>query len=128
MQVEGRITFLIDRDVTRIEIEDFNANAAFCRIKLTPEQTIQILSRIGSVKCELDINGIDRLGKKHENKMFEFEIPEELSTSSKTNELQELAQSKLTDGWVAESYFSSQNSFFNKSGVSYARCTIRRWV
>ena len=60
---------------------------------------------------------------------YNFEIPKEMSGYGHNAEkLQELAQSKLTDGWIADKYFGSQTSFFSKDEKHYARCTIRRWV
>jgi hypothetical protein len=127
MKLEGRISLLINRDETTIEVEDENANARFLKITLTPEQLSAALSRQCSVECQIEVRGLEKIGKKHENKYFEFEIPIELASSRNENELQNLAQSLLKDGWIAEKYFSSQNSFFKKDGVQYARCTIRRW-
>ena len=126
--LKGKISILIDRDGTTIEIEDDVANTTFVKVRLTPEQLSAALSRLANVDCELEVAGLDRVGKRHEHCTFEFEIPKELASSSKEKELQELAQSLLTDGWISGGYFSSQNSFFNKDGVQYARCTIRRYV
>jgi hypothetical protein len=128
MKLEGRISVLINRDGTTIEVEDKNANARFLKITLTPEQLSAALSRQMAVECEIEVKGLEKIGKKHENKRFEFEIPSDLASSRNENELQKLAQSLLTDGWIAERYFSGQDSFFKKDGVQYARCTIRRWV
>jgi hypothetical protein len=128
MKLEGRISVLINRDGTTIEVEDENANARFLKITLTPEQLSAALSRQMAVECEIEVKGLEKIGKKHENKRFEFEIPSDLVSSRNENELQKLAQSLLNDGWIAERYFSSQDSFFKKDGVQYARCTIRRWV
>jgi hypothetical protein len=128
MKLEGKISVLINRDGTTIEVEDENANAKFLKITLTPEQLSAALSRQMAVDCEIEVIGIEKIGKKHENKSFEFQIPNELASTRNETELQKLAQSLLSDGWVAERYFSSQTSFFKKDGIQYARCTIRRWV
>lgn len=128
MKIKGQLTLLINRDYTEIEVHDKNANTCFTRIRLTPEQLSAALSRQGYVDCELQVYGLDKIGKTHECKSFEFAIPPDLAKTSKEKELAELAQSQLTDGWVAEEYFRSQNTFFEKDGVQYARCTIRRYV
>jgi hypothetical protein len=128
MKLEGRISVLINRDGTTIEVEDENANARFLKITLTPEQLSAALSRQMAVECEIEVRGLEKIGKKHENKRFEFEIPSDLASSRNDLELQKLAQSLLSDGWIAEKYFSSKDSFFKKDGVQYAICTIRRWV
>lgn len=127
-KLNGKISLFIGRDETTIEIEDAQANTTFLKVRLTPEQLSMALSRQAYVDCELEVAGLDRVGKKHEHTTFEFEIPKELATSTKEKELQELAQSQLTDGWIAEGYFSSQSTFFKKGDVQFARCTIRRYV
>ena len=127
MKLEGRISILINRDETTIEIEDESANVKFVKVKLTPEQLSAALSRQISIECELEVKGLEKIGKVHENKTFEFEIPETIPTRGNQLELQKIAQSQLSDGWIADAYFGSQNSFFKKDGKQYARVTIRRW-
>jgi len=127
MKLKGKISILINREHTTIEIEDENANARFLTIKLTPEQLSEALSRTMCVNCEIEVRGLEKVGKTHENKSFEFEIPKELASSKHSDNLQEISQSLLTDGWISEGYFSSQNSFFIRDDKQMARCTIRRW-
>lgn len=132
MEIEGRITLLINRHYTEIEIEDENANIIFCKVMLTSEQLVAILSRQGSVECRLKLKGLDKLGKKHENKNFEFEIPEEFSNSRFENELTDIAivnlQKQNMSEWIPEKYYRSQDSFFKKDNKFYARITIRRYI
>ena len=127
MKLEGRISILINRDETTIEIEDESANVKFVKVKLTPEQLSAALSRQISIECELEVKGLEKIGKVHENKTFEFEIPETIPTRGNQLELQKIAQSQLSDGWIADACFGSQNSLFKKDGKQYARVTIRRW-
>jgi hypothetical protein len=97
MKIEGRITILINRDYTSIEIEDDNANVRFVRIQLTPEQLSAILSKQAYVPCELDVSGLDKVGKKHENKSFSFEVPKDMDSSRHSDALTKMAQSYLTN-------------------------------
>jgi len=128
MKIKGKITMLINQDKTQIEIHDDQANTMFCKVDLTNEETIAILSRQGYVSCEIEVMGLDRVGKKHECKSFEFEIPFPLTSATPEPELARIAQEELTDGGIAEGYFRSQNSFFKKDGKQFARCTIRRYI
>lgn len=128
MELKGKISILINREYTDIEIEDDLANMTFVKVRLTPEQLSAVLSGISCVDCELDVRGLDKVGKKHECKSFEFEI-----TYSKTKEDLVLAcnEALFTQGmheWVSDNYFQSQSSFFKKDGKDWVRCTIRRWV
>lgn len=128
MKLKGKISILINRDSTTIEIEDDVANTVFCKVTLTPKQLSDALSRLSSVDCEIVAVNLDRVGKKHEHMTYEFEIPENLANSTKEKELQELAQSQLSDGWIASDYFASRNTFFKKDGKQFARVTCRRYI
>lgn len=128
MKIKGKITILINREYTMIELKDADAGITFCEIQLSPEQLVAALSRLGQVPCVIDLNGLEKIGKTMENKKFEFEIPDELRGSSNSEKLHEIATSLLSDGWQADCSFSSQDTFFKKDGKQYARCIIRRWV
>ena len=123
-----KITMLINPEYTEIEITDSDSNTTIAKVKLTPEQLSAILSRQGYMNCECSTGDLTRVGKKHENKYFEFEI-----TYSKTKEDLSLAcnealfQQNMHE-WVPDNYYRSQNSFFSKDGKDYARTVIRRWV
>lgn len=135
MKVENaQISILIGQDSTTIEVRDANACVTFLRVKLSPEQLSMALSRLANTPCEAEVFWLDKIGKIQENKTFAFEIPSDLRRSSKSDELHRLATEALAQdeemkGWVADKYFSSQNSFYqDSSGKTFARATIRRWV
>lgn len=131
--MKGKITILINRDSTTIELADEKSGVRFVEITLTPEQLSESLSRMSMTDCEFITRGLDVIGKQHENKTFEFKIPDTLNSNryrnkSADSQLADYADTLLSDGWKAEGYFGSQNSFFNKDGENWARCTIRRYV
>lgn len=133
--MKGKITILINRDSTSIELTDESSGVRFLEITLTPEQLSSALSRLSMTDCEFNTRGLEYIGKKHEHKMFEFKIPENVLVLDKSKDksgyatrLKRYADTLLTDGWEAEGYFGSQNSFFKKDGDNWARCTIRRYV
>lgn len=132
MKIEGRFTLLVSDGKCLIEVQDHQAGVTFLRIELNADQYMRVLSRQASVDCELDLVGLDKIGKKLEVGKFEFKALTPNDYHRRTYEyekqLQELAQSQLKDGWIAESYFGSQHSFFQKDGEQWARVTIRRWV
>lgn len=131
-KIEGRITMLVNREYTEITLKDVSSNITFATVTLTPEQTIACLSRQGYVECEIELRGLENVGKTMEHQKFDFEIPVDLENSKGRTIMDKLlgeyAQSLLSDGWIAERYFNSHDSFFTKDGKKYARCTIRRWV
>lgn len=125
MKLQGKITILINLEYTTIELTDELSGVKFAEIKLTPDQLNSALSRLAYTECEMDIRGLDKIGKKHERKKFEFQLPEDMRGYGS---LQEVCQNKLTDGWICEGYFNSQDSFFERNGRKWARCIICRWV
>lgn len=127
---DARITMLINMDYTEINIRDMDAATQFINIKITPEQLSEMLSRMRYVKCKCEVIGLDKIGKIHENKYHEFEIPQNLASNEE--KLLELAIKSLADNnmeeWIPDNYFRGQNSFFSKDGKKYARVIIRRYV
>lgn len=129
MNINGDITFLVNREYTAIEIRDRDANTTFVKIELSPQQLSTILSRQGNVHCDIEVRALDRVGKRHENQTFEFEVPENMKASSdNADELANHADTLLSGGWKADRHFGSQNSFFKQGGKQYARVTIRRYI
>jgi hypothetical protein len=129
MKIENaKITMIINRDCTEIEIHDADANTTLARVKLTPEQLSMILSRQGYVECECNTGDLKKIGKKHENKYFEFEITYSKSKEDLALACNEAIFQQGMHEWESDNYYSSQNSFFSKDGKDYARTVIRRWV
>lgn len=126
------ITFLVSSDQTTIEIIDKDASITFCKIILTPEQLSMALSRLSYTPCSADVYNLHKIGKKHENEKFQFEITKELRSSNKSAELTELCIKSLAEldmaEWVPDTYFGSQDSFLSKGDKVYANATIRRWI
>jgi hypothetical protein len=125
---DGRITFLINREETTIEIRDNIAGITFVRVKLTPKQLSSALSRIMYTECEsVEVENLEKVGKVRESKKIEFEIPKNTYSSDKEL-LKKLTDEACPDGWIPDYYFNSQDSFYMKKGKRYARVIIRRWV
>jgi hypothetical protein len=129
MNIKGNISIMVNREYTSIEIRDSNANVQFLKIALSPYQLSAALSRQAEIECELQLKGLDRVGKKMENKKFEFQLPEDLTGwNADKDKIARYAQTLLSDGWIADGYFNSKDSFFKWGDTEYARCTVRRWV
>lgn len=126
------ITILVGIEETTIEIKDQDSLTTFVKCRLTPDQLSSALSRLMATPCEVEVLGLDRVGKKQENKRFEFRIPADKSGGRNSDALYELAKKALKESgmeeWVPDKYFSSQDSFFMIDKINYARCVIRRWL
>lgn len=127
---DARFTLQICRESVWLEVEDFDSRETFVRVELTPQQFVDAMARLACVPCKATVGGLGHIGKYHECKDFDFVIPEKVADDWKNRQriAAEIAARECPDGWTAEEYFGSQDSFFSKDGKNYARCTIRRWV
>lgn len=100
-----------------------------CDLELTPEQLSMALSRSCRTpvqSCLVDTSG--DIGKTHEYKTFQFELPKDTACSSRKECAIEEVKKQCPKGWVPDLFFSSQDSFLIIEDRLYARTTIRRWV
>lgn len=56
-----------------------------------------------------------------------FEMPKN-NYNNRKEAAQKKAQKKAPKGWLASTYFGSQDSFFVEDGKDYASTTMSRWV
>lgn len=126
----GAIDILIGTESTTIKLYDRDAGLAFAHVTLTPEQLSAALSRQSRTDCEIEVHGLNNVGKKMENKTHEFELPVDFTSNriDSRGALYEQAVKTCPDGWIPENYFGSKDSFFTRDGKNYARVTIRRWI
>jgi len=79
--------------------------------------------------CDLDLRGLDKVGKKMEHRNFVFEIEEIHPTPPNADLISRcmiaLAEQGMEE-WIPG--FSSQGTFFKDGDICFARTTIRRWV
>ena len=130
MKIQGKITISLTRSdgVAVINLRDKNASIGFAEVEMTPLQFYKALSGLAGVDCDIELGGLDKLGKMMEHKYLEFKMPPSDYHNREAIAIQEAINKCPKDGWIADGYFRSQNSFFRKDGEEWARCTIRRWV
>lgn len=117
-----------DADLTII-LYDNDAHIQFAEIFLTPEQFVAAMSRLEQVECEINIFGLENIGKLRVMQPIEFSLGVKSIVGIKEKELaQAILKDKCPEGWIPEGYFNSQNSFFNKDGEIWARTHIHKWV
>lgn len=118
------------RGTITLEIRDCDSNSRFLKAELTNEQVVDIMRGYGDVKAEASFYGLDKLGKKMEVKILKFPLEVKVGAYGEERERVacETVDKHIPDGWEADKYFRSQDSFFVRDGQMYARTTIRRWV
>jgi len=130
--IKGEATLLFNAEGLHLEIRDDNASIKFLDIHFDEKQTCQLLSRRSNIHCDMEIYGLDRIGKKMEWDKIEFEIPENINYKDQDKVCYEKAKEyclqHLTPDWEPDLSFNSQDSFFRRDNKDYARCTVRKWV
>lgn len=127
-ELKGNITIYIDGDGARIEIGDTNASSVIMKIEMSAKDFLAALGRQAYLPIDMKVYNLDRIGKVHEHRNFEFEMPEKSDFMRDKETAERIASEKCPEGWTPDLHFSSQNSFFKKDGKNYARCIIRRYV
>lgn len=126
---DARITFLVSEAGATIEFYDADACVAFAKATITPDQLCQAMSRLMHTSCKIEVRDLDKIGKTMESKEFVFEMPSDAMYKSEQREIAaKLAKKACPEGWIPDTYFNSQNSFFTNASKHMARCIIRRWV
>jgi hypothetical protein len=131
MKINGRITILAGEDGVKIEVHDDDSSITFLKIEMTPEQFCQALSRLSNTHCtSTEVRGLNKVGLVMENKDFVFEVPADLAYRREERDavLLPILWKACLKGWIPDTHFGSQNSFFTEGKKYYARTTIRRWV
>jgi hypothetical protein len=76
----------------------------------------------------LDVRGLEHVGLMKQTKELIFELDTANYGGRRIEKARKVAQYYADDGWTANLYFGSQNSFFIKDGKCYARTYQHRFV
>ena len=123
----SRITSTTGDGFVEITLEDSNASVNFATVQIGFAEFAQALTGRGSIKCQVRTTGLDNIGKRMEHKQIEFPLPG-ATWENRQDIAMKVVADNTPDGWTPDFYFRSQNSFFDRDGQTWARCTIRRWV
>jgi hypothetical protein len=134
--LNGKISFFINSDISRIEVYDENSGIRFLSIDLDTTQLARIFSREARVECSMTVNNLENVGKNLEIDKLVFEVPENIEaldkyTTTYRDAIKNYAQKLLdekNDGWHFSDALASRGSFFEKDGKSFVRGTIKKWV
>lgn len=98
--------------IMEVSLMDNNSRIEFARAKLSMEQFAEAITGLGHVPCEIKYRDLENVGKKKEKKPLIFPIPEDNRYSPQIW-AENHAQKFADEGWTADIYFNSQNSFFS---------------
>ena len=113
MEINCKITILINSDGMTIELYDDDANIRFVELNLTNNQSMQALSRLSHTEVNYcTVRGLDKLGKNRESKELIFKMPDDKWSKERKDIARKLALEQSPEGWKPSMHFGSQNSFF----------------
>jgi len=112
-----------------IAIRDDDARVRFLKIHMPLADFAQCVVGSMTTQCVGEVSQLDCVGKKLEINGLSFEMP----SGVPHNQLREVAYKRALEeapaGWVPDSYFGSQGSFYTGlDGKHMAQTNIRRWV
>ena len=116
-----------DRKKISIQVRDINARIQFLELEIDLDKFTECLTGLSEVESDMEFRGLENVGKSKETMKIEFEIPDASYITGK-DKVKEIAVLNTPEGWTCSSYFSSQNSFFQKDDKYFARTTASRWV
>lgn len=111
----------------RIDVTDETSRTRFLALELDLAAFAEAITGLAGIECDIDVHNLDRVGKKLEKREIEFLVAEKVWLHDKELAI-DLAKAATPEGWVADTYYGSKDSFFTKDGDQWARTTIRRWV
>ena len=134
-KINGDVTILISESGACIEVRDKGASMIIVDIKMAPRDFMAALGRLGHCPAELQVTEFpERIGTTMTVDTMEFPLPARAENlygeSCEKIAIKEGEKfcAQHHPGWVPDSYYKSQGSYFkDKGGKKWARTTIRKW-
>lgn len=119
-----------DHEVMNISLYDKDAHVEFFDGTIPIADLMRALTAQVGLVIDAEVRGLERVGKKREQKPLSFVIPTDVNYMKKKEYAKEHAQSFADLGWTASTYFDSQSSFSGgfRGEVEMAHTTQYRWV
>jgi hypothetical protein len=115
------------REYISIQVKDVNARVRFLEVEINYAEFTACLTGLSETKCDLVVRGLHNVGKTKETDRIMFEMPKHNYNNTRETAILE-AQKNTPEGWECDTYFGSQDSFYQKDGKSWATTQIFRWV
>ena len=115
-------------DCISIEVRDEESSMRFLKLKISLSDFAECITGLSNCHCIGEVMGLDVIGKTMEMDTMEFEVAKDTAYRNQAAAAYKEALKVAPKGWVPDSGFNSQNSFFDQGGKRMARTTIRRWV
>jgi hypothetical protein len=115
------------REKISITVKDVDAGLEFLEIEIDLDRFAKCITGQPMMDCEMEFSNLVYVGKKREREKIEFKLDE--GSDYREKEAAALQVEKhVPEGWIASTYFGSQDSIFSRDGGRWARTQINRWV
>lgn len=107
-----------------------STHAPFVEVKISADNFVKALGRLGNVECCIMLNRLDRVGKILKLDKLEIEVTKDIyyNRDKNKNLLKNIVNIACPNGWEPDLYFDSKDSLFIKDNKYYVRVTIRQWL
>lgn len=104
-----------------ITVEDKASGIGFVNVLITPEQFAMALTGLSSCECELELRGLQHVGKKRETKQLILHVSFDRFARKEDREvkLREAAAQYEVEGWMVNPYFTLNS----QGGAKYVQGT-----
>lgn len=114
------------RKLISITIVDENSRIEFIDAEISYENFTQAITGLGHQEMEIEVRGLDRVGKKVVCEDRIIECP--LKTHDRNVYRAWLDDNAQEEGWLLNSYLGSQNSISYKDGKTILRYRVTKYV
>ena len=131
MNIDVKVTILLDEAGLRIQLTDANSGVRFCNVKLHPKAACAAMGRLSQTPGKAEIYGLENVGKYLIFETLIFEMPEhdEYDCGEDTREIAAREAERLCpEGWTPDKSFNSQDTFWKDGDKRMAKTTIRSYV
>lgn len=134
MKIKADITIGVryETNMVHLEVRDRVASVRFLELAISSDQFLAAIRGLACVHVEADVRGLDKVGKKMKIDTIEFRMPDDVNYRTQKDTARLLAKKYCPKGWVPDTGFSSQDSFFYRKDDNmnhqWARTMIRTWV
>lgn len=122
-------TLTINTVDDKVKIEISEGRNEVLTLTVQSSEFLRALGRLGNVAClEATLLRPEIAGRRQEHQDLEFPLPDGTDLGTRQQAAREAGMRLCPEGWTADLYFGSRNSFFTREGKQWARTIIRRWV
>ncbi len=127
--LRGSLTICKDSSGTvRVYVRDQESRTVFAALRLSPEDFADALFGLAETHCELDVHGLDRIGKRRVSESRQIEVLGEAKIYKRDNLRAWLRENAQEPGWILDDYLGTQGSVLYRDGKVLLNYRVYKFV